>query len=142
MLDRLIKNINSARGSLTDYALAAIDEKETEIRELIHLQLRKGLRGDGQKITPDYSEGYAKRKGRTIPDLKVSGQYWGSIKTAIRNDIIDVTGERKSKSFDVAEHLELRYTSKILELTPESMKKLAPKIWEIIIKKIHDEINK
>jgi len=138
---RVIRKLEYLKLHLLDIILESLDEHEVQIKELIHVQLRKGTKGDGQLITPQYSNKYAAKKGRTVPDLKVDGSYWDSIFTEPDNDVLLIKSEMKTrKGFELAEHLEERYTSKILELDAQSLQKLGKIILPSLKKRIN-EIN-
>lgn len=118
-----------------------VKEESDNIKSLIHVQLKQGYRGDGQLISPQYSKAYEKKKGRSVPDLKVSGQFWSDITPNYDDGIINVSADtRTRKGFELAEHLEKRYTSKIYELTPASTKKEGERFTKTFFKKLSDEI--
>ncbi len=140
-LVRLKRNVNALSDNLNNMVLEVLDDHELQIKELIHIQLRKGERGDGQLITPQYSDAYAQKKGRDVPDLKVSGEFWDDIKTEKANDVLLIDADTLTrKGFELAEHLEKRYTSKIYELTSESRSKLLELIMPDLQKAFYNEL--
>jgi hypothetical protein len=142
-LIKFANNLKILSVNIEQVILDTLDEHEVQIKELIHIQLRKGERGDGQLITPQYSPAYAKKKGRTVPDLKIDGSFWDSIFTEIDKEVIKIDSDiRTRKGFELGQHLQLRYTEKILELTPESLNKLRNLILPKIKIKILNEINR
>lgn len=139
-MDKLIANLTYVSNNLFEIVLDELSKLDKQIKDLLHIQLRQGKRGDGQIISPQYSPGYAKKKGRTIPDLKLSGQFWDNIFTEVTGDVLSVSSVRKVKSFDLADHLEKRYTSKIYELAPDGMKKLSDLLYSALYKRLQNEI--
>ena len=114
---------------------------EPEINKLITSQLGKGIKGDGSKIVPQYSDQYAKKKGKKTPDLKVSGSFWDSIKiTSIQDNIAQIEGNLTNKGFDVAKHHEKRYTSGIYELTKQNRDIIFAKLNSNILIRINNEL--
>lgn len=124
-LVQLKKSLDNVIPKLNGIILQVLDDHEVQIKELIHIQLRKGERGDGQLITPQYSDAYARKKGRTVPDLKVDGSFWDSIYTEPENQVLKIDSDIKTrKGFELGQHLQKRYTNMILELTRSSREKL------------------
>ena len=122
---------------LNGIILQILDDHETQIKELIHIQLRKGERGDGQLISPQYSDKYARKKGFTVPDLKVDGSFWDSIYTEPENQVLKIDSDIKTrKGFELGQHLQKRYTNMILELTKSSREKLLSLIGNDLYKAI------
>lgn len=120
--------------------LEVLDENEAFIQKLINDQLAQGQRGDGQVITPQYSEAYAKKKGITIPDLKLTGEFYKSIFTEIADKVLLIDTNRVEGGFALGQHLLKRYTDKILELTQQSLVKLKEKVVPQLINKVNNEI--
>lgn len=137
-LDRLEKNL--VRLDLIAIVLRVLDKHESDIQSLVRLQLQQGVRGDGQLISPQYTKAYAKKKKRTVPNLKVTGQFYSDIFTGIVGNVIHVDADTKAKGFELGQHLQKRYTSKILELTRDSRVKLGQLIKNDLQKAIKYEI--
>jgi hypothetical protein len=96
-------------------------------------QLDEGRKNDNNPITPLYSPSYAKKKGFSIPDLKVTGDFRNSFDIDFRTDkLIWGAGDEK------APHLISRYGANILGLTEEN----AALIFEDINKKRNNYVEK
>jgi len=128
--------------SLLDKLLIeTLEENGKFIEDLIRLQLQKGQKKGGL-ITPTYSKAYAAKKGFSVPNLKVLGNFYESIYTEAYSKGLIVDSKLKVKSFDLGQHLQKRYTEQILELTAQSLEKLKNKIIPEWLNKIQNEINR
>jgi hypothetical protein len=57
--------------------LSIIKGEEQSLLNLVRLQLFQGIDADGNQLMPYQSEEYAKKKGRKIPDLYLTGSFHG-----------------------------------------------------------------
>src|SRR5687768_5113161 len=57
--------------------LSIIKGEEQSLLNLVRLQLFQGIDADGNQLMPYQSEDYAKKKGRRIPDLFLTGSFHG-----------------------------------------------------------------
>ena len=104
---------------------------------------KKGIKGDGSKITPAYSKAYQRTKERKglyqgYVDLSLTGTYLKQWIAEFNELDFEVYGVRESNGFDVAQGLKNRYTDGIEDFTKESL----DAINELLIKNIPDEIRK
>jgi len=75
-----------------------------EILEQVKLNIKNGVNNNGEPFIP-YSPKYAAKKGRSMPDLHVTGRLLSSLKVMFRKNevVIGVVGERNQ----VAEYLNI-----------------------------------
>ena len=120
----------------------SIEATEKQLLDLNRSQLIIGQKSDGQAITPKYSTNYAKRKkgsrSSPTPDLKVTGKFYRSFQTKLTEKQIEIEGTRESKGFDVAEHLEKRYSEDIYGLTENHIGIYGNVLLPIFTKKLED----
>lgn len=119
---------------------SSIEATEGQLLDFNREQLDKGKRSDSQNITPDYSLPYAKRKGFKTPNLKVTGEFHRSLSAKIKARSIEIEGKRQNKGFDVAAHLEKRYTSNIYGLTDSNQTKYNKIFLPVFQKQLSDEL--
>jgi hypothetical protein len=136
MLGDIIRNIETVRGELTEIAIDAILLEDKTIIALNRKQLQQGRRADDELISPNYSNQYAKKKGRKVPNLKVSGEFYDNIYVYKDNNFVSVSSQRTENGFDVADRLEEMYTSEIYGINSNNKKYVVPKIWGNIFKTI------
>ena len=103
-------------------------------------QLDEGRKNDDNPITPFYSPGYAKKKGFSIPDLKVTGDFRNSFDIDYRpgtnSPIIWGAGDEK------AEDLWAKYTFDVMGLNETNAIKHGNIIQTKNIKYINREVAK
>lgn len=129
--------------SLVDSSIEATEE---QLLDLNRAQLIKGQKSDGNKIVPKYTKKYSAFKKKIgsrpapTPDLKVDGTLHRSLKTEIKARTIEIEGTLVSKGFDVAGHLEKRYTSEIYGLTDQNLTRYADFFSQEFTKRLQNEL--
>jgi len=104
--------------NLQGWAEIAILTNEDPLVELNIKQMLKSTKADGSPILPLYSKGYAKKKGFSKPNLRLSGDFHDEM-------LLTVTGRNYSitSSNFVTPFLEKRYTDKIFGIAPDNQAK-------------------
>jgi hypothetical protein len=123
--------------SLASIASDVIDKNKKPILDAQRDQLSKGIRGDGAKITPDYSPNTQKKKGFKTPNLFDTGDMYQNldIQTGVPND-------KEYSIFSDVEYfpkLNKQY-DKAFELNKPAQK--VPEVNNEILSEYHKQINK
>lgn len=100
-------------------------------------QLSKGKLSTGKKITPDYSNEYAKFKGFKTPDLKLEGEYYSGKYIEFKN-----TSFLMGSNDEKADKLENKYSLDIDGLTDSNLNESGELIADDFIKEITNEFIK
>lgn len=117
----------------------AMLSQQDEITRINRQNLSNSKLSTGETITPKYSSLYAIKKGRSNPDLFVSGGFYESIfATGTNEDEILITSEYDVNGFPLAKHLSDRYTENIYGVPNSDAKKIKEKAFGEVIKKIDD----
>lgn len=121
--------------SVQEIAKKVFREAKSDAEELVRYQLLRGLRPDGEFITPGYRmESYARSKNQKnnrppygVPDLKDTGAFHRSIKMEVKGDelVFDATDEKW-------DDLRRKY-SDVLGLTTESGNEIAELTWSLFV---------
>lgn len=124
--EQLLENIKNTRAKLPEIFGEALLTSDDEIVRLNQSNLRKGMLSTGELITPEYSDSYAARKGFNIPDLNLTGGFYGSIFVTETNEPgeIWITSDEIRDGFALAAHLESVYSPDIYSITEEQLDKL------------------
>ena len=104
--------------NLQEWAEVAIMKNEDKVVQLNIDQMLKSTKADGSPILPLYSEGYAKKKGFSNPNLKVTGDFHNEMLLTVFGDQYNIT----SSNF-VTPFLENMYGTQIFNLNADSSKK-------------------
>lgn len=100
--------------------------------------LDRGRRNDNSAIRPRYAS--VKYKGRLTPvDLKVTGAFHGSIKAVATANALETGSAHTVKGFNLAAHLEDRYSGNS-SIYGISIKKLKPLLIPETVKELRGEL--
>lgn len=148
-LSEVHSKISSLRSKVERIVVDEVNKAEPLLRSLIQQQLAQGQKAPGVNITPSYVPPYARKKKRMgsssspVPDLKVSGGFWNNIEiTGNQGLVFQIESKRNAGSFNLAEHLEKRYTSQIYELTPDNYNRFINSILTKIDNRLTNEANR
>lgn len=120
MFKEVIANIKRVRGQLPVLYENAFLAQEKNIVESNIKQLSSGKLSTGSKISPPYSDSYAKKKGFKTPDLKATGEFYDSIFVTPTNEAeVLVTSDRAEGGFNLAGHLRDKYSDDIFGVKNE-----------------------
>lgn len=136
---------NNSRINKNKILKQSIEKHEKFILDLNRLQMRSGLKSDGNFITPDYSMDYLDFKLSLptykapggIPDLYVSGEFQNHL-------IIDIANVQYLIYSTVAhsEKLELQYGTNIFGLIPAHLEQAQNRVTPDFNREYHNQLNK
>ena len=128
---------NIQKMNLAAIANDSINREKKNIIDAQKDQLSKGIRGDGQKITPDYAPATQKKKGFKTPNLFDSGDMYRNM------DLLVGVPDDKSYSIfsdvDYFPKLNEKY-DKAFELNKPIQK--VPQVNNDILEEYHKQLNK
>lgn len=144
----LTRNVDGLIAEFDNLVLDSAMELKNTMADLNVMQLEKGLRSDGKKITPKYSkknkDAYLKFKKSIgiipqdgTPNLKVESNFHSGIYAAKKNKEYIYFWSNDEK----ADKLNARY-AKIFGLTVDSIGILQPDLPEIIVKRMLIKLHK
>lgn len=117
-LRELHAKLESFKQNIDIHAGAAVQDNAEKISQLNVDQMLRGITGDGSPIRPKYSPSYAKFKGFTTPNLRLTGEFHKETITLVKG------GNYEIVSLDPKEPwLVNRYGDKIHILTDQSKQK-------------------
>jgi len=138
MADELDIFANKIKGLINElpYLVAQAGSKvEAEMADLNVEQMNEGILSTGKKITPKYSDNYAKMKGFKTFNLKLEGDFQSGVFVETKQDYF------KFDSIDgKTSDLEWKYSNEIFGIAPKNEQKQAdfidPYLLELIDKKL------
>lgn len=130
--EKIIKAMQKIQ-TVKDVYMRSVKKQTGNMLKLNEKQLDEGILNTGQLISPQYKDSYAKRKKRTIPDLKLTGDYRNSLFIDIKNDGLKFGASDFKDSF-----LSKRYTEDIKGLTKENSSEAFLKVLILVDKVIND----
>lgn len=115
-INNLRKKMNAFVDNINVNVAIAVENVEDQLLKFNEDQLAMGKNKKGSNISPLYSEAYAKKKGFSIPDLKLTGDFIAARFVSVNeNDLTYFVGSEDDKTT----HLLERYGEDVLSV-PEN----------------------
>lgn len=126
--DQLKKRLQKI--SIRKEAARVINQNSSIIADAQRAQMLDGRRNDGKPIVPKYSKGYAIKKGKTTPDLYVTGAFQDAITVKATEDTLNI------KSTDSKNNALVKKYENIFGLDTKSKKNIQPLLQELLANRI------
>lgn len=145
-MDNPFRELSKSLATITERVidetvLKVIRRNASYALDLNRAQLDAGKDREGFKLPP-YTKAYAKKKGRKIPNLKLTGAFWKGFRLNADKFPISITSVDKK-----TDKLVERYGENIFNLSESNAKKFAAycepeikiELWKIVRKTLHQK---
>lgn len=139
-LEKLYRNSIEVSKNLKTLIAIAGEENKEELADLNVTQMEQGLASTGKNITPKYSPKYARFKGFTTPNLKVTGDYHSSIDVERKGDRLLFFS--KDAGSDKVNFLDEHYDNNQYGIAPQNEQIAADEIEPSLFKKVQKGLQK
>ena len=122
----MLADIRKTRERLPEIFAESLIDNGNEITRFNRSNLRNGELSTGESITPEYAESTKQLKGKSIPDLYVTGGFHRSIyvtETNIEGEVF-VTSDEFRDGKPLAVELEDKYSSDIYSLQEQQLERV------------------
>ena len=99
IIEELLKNVRKTQKQMPSLVSRSINQEPGGFEDAQREQMLRSERSDGGAITPKYSKAYARLKGKSTPDLKLTGAFQEAIFAKSTSKTFVLSSKDKKKPF-------------------------------------------